>query len=241
MVRSIVRTTCNRDCPDACGIVATVEDGQIVQLQGDPNHPITQGFLCYRTSHFLTRQNAGDRVVHPLLRDGDGFRRASWDEALDFIVERLEAAKALGPERIFHYQSGGSLGALMGLCGRFWRAYGPVTEKSGDICTGALDWAQEEDFGVCEANDLDDLNNARSIIIWGKNVYTSSPHALPAIKRAKKRGAKILVIDPVRNKTSRLGDFIQVKPAGDLALALAVGQLCFDRGVVDDDGGDLVR
>jgi anaerobic selenocysteine-containing dehydrogenase len=233
------KTTCNRDCPDACGIVATVEDGRVVQLQGDPDHPITRGFLCFRTSHFLERQYADDRITTPLIKTADGFREASWDEAMDTVTERLLSARAEGPESIFHYQSGGSLGALMGLCGRFWRAFGPVSEKSGDICTGALDWAQTQDFGQTEASDLADLENAASILIWGKNVYTSSPHTIPFLKAAKKRGARLVLVDPIAHKTAKLCErVVRPRPGGDLALALAVGRLCFEEGHADPRAAD---
>ena len=94
-------TACNRDCPDACGIVATVEGGRITRLAGDPNHPVTQGFLCHRTSRFLERQYAPDRLTSPLRRDGEGFVPVSWDEALDDIARRLLAIRAeSGPAAI---------------------------------------------------------------------------------------------------------------------------------------------
>src|SRR5688572_15383036 len=109
----IRRTVCNRDCPDACGIVATVEDGRVTQLRGDPSHPITKGFLCYRTSHFLSTQYAPERLTTPLMRKGGEHVAVSWDEALDFAAERLLAIRAeSGPASIFHYRSGGSLGIL---------------------------------------------------------------------------------------------------------------------------------
>jgi anaerobic selenocysteine-containing dehydrogenase len=109
------RTTCNRDCPDACGIVATVdvERGVVTRLDGDRAHPVTRGFLCYRTSHFLDLQYGKDRLTTPLLRKGGALTPVGWDEALDFAAQRLVAIRAeSGPAAIFHYRSGGSLGLL---------------------------------------------------------------------------------------------------------------------------------
>lgn len=234
------KTTCNRDCPDACGIVATVEDGRVVRLQGDRDHPVTQGFLCYRTSHFLARQYAADRVTRPLLRrggKGSPLCEVSWDEALDVAAERLLRIRAeSGPAAIFHYRSGGSLGHLKLVVDRFWEAFGPVTTKRGDICSGAGDHAQLTDFGRLESNDLTDLENARTILIWGKNVYTSSPHTLPVLKRAKAKGARLILVDSLHTKTASLcDDVVMPRPGGDLALALAVGRLLFERGWLDDE------
>jgi anaerobic selenocysteine-containing dehydrogenase len=142
------RTVCNRDCPDACSIVATIEDGRAVRLGGDPAHPVTRGFLCYRTSHFLEQQYGPDRITTPLLRDGDSFRPISWGEALDLAAKKLTAIRAeSGPAAIFHYRSGGTLGMLATLTDRFFHAFGPCTAKRGDICSGAGDNAQMTDFG----------------------------------------------------------------------------------------------
>src|SRR5947208_17006322 len=88
-----VRTLCNRDCPDACSIVATVEDGRVTRLQGDPDHPVTRGFLCFRTSHFLRTQYSPDRLTTPLVRAGGGLRPIGWGEALDLAADRLTAIR----------------------------------------------------------------------------------------------------------------------------------------------------
>ena len=124
------KTTCNRDCPDTCSIVATVENGRIVKIGGDPDHPVTQGFLCWRTNHYLDTQYHPERLTAPLMRRhrDEPLREVSWDEALDFAAERLAAIRAeSGPASIFHYRSGGSLGLLKHLCDYFFELWGPVT------------------------------------------------------------------------------------------------------------------
>jgi anaerobic selenocysteine-containing dehydrogenase len=141
-------TACNRDCPDACGIVATVEDGRITRLQGDKNHPITQGFLCQRTSRFLEHQYDPRRLTSPLRRVGDHFEPVSWTTALDDIATRLLRIRAeSGPAAILYYRCGGSMGILKGVVDYYFERFGPVTGKSGDVCTGAGDAAQTTDFG----------------------------------------------------------------------------------------------
>src|SRR4051794_24912766 len=88
------KTVCNRDCPDACALIATVEDGRVTRLRGDPDHPVTRGFLCYRTNHFLATQYAPDRHTTPLLRDAHGaFRPIGWDQALDLAADKLVAIR----------------------------------------------------------------------------------------------------------------------------------------------------
>lgn len=232
------RTICNRDCPDACSIVATVSDGRVVKLQGDPTHPVTRGFLCYRTDHFLERQYAATRITQPLLRADKGgpLREVSWDEALDHAAERLLQIRAeSGPAAVFHYKSGGSLGMLVhAATSRFFERFGPVTVKRGDICSGAGEAAQHVDFGESNSSDLFDLENARHILLWGKNVYTSSPHTIPVLKRAQARGAGLVLIDPVHHRSAQLCDaFVQPRPAGDYALAMAVARLLFERSWID--------
>lgn len=222
------KTTCNRDCPDACSIVATVTDGRITQLGGDPDHPITQGFLCYRTSHFLNQQYSPSRITTPLLRNAQtgSLEPVSWDRALSFAADALLRIRAeSGPAAIFHYRSGGTLGMMPKVVDLFFEHFGPVTTKRGDICSGAGDYAQMADFGVEDSSDVFDLYNARSILLWGKNVWASSPHLIPILREAKKRGARLTLIDPVWHRTATLCDrTIAVRPAGDFALAMAVAQ-----------------
>jgi anaerobic selenocysteine-containing dehydrogenase len=204
-MKQIRKTICNRDCPDACSIVATVEDGRIDRIRGDREHPITRGFLCYRTSLFLSTQYSPDRLTRPLLRQNGGFHEVSWNEALDVAAERLTSIRReSGAAAIFHYRSGGSLGLLKYVTDYFFELFGPVTVKRGDICSGAGDAAQTMDFGEEESHDVFDLLNSRNIILWGKNVFTSSPHLVPILTDAKRRGAEIVLIDPVHHKTAQL-------------------------------------
>ena len=105
------RTACNRDCPDACGIVASIQNGKVVRLQGDREHPVTRGFLCHRTSRFLDRQYDPNRLTSPLVRRGNGFEPISWEEALDMIAGKMLAIRdESGGAAILHYRCGGSLG-----------------------------------------------------------------------------------------------------------------------------------
>jgi anaerobic selenocysteine-containing dehydrogenase len=233
------KTLCNRDCPDACGIAATVEDGRITRIRGDKDHPITRGFLCYRTSLFLSTQYSSERLTSPLLRRNGAFHAIPWDEALDLAADRLKTIrKESGPAAIFHYRSGGSLGLLKHLCDYFFEKFGPVTIKRGDICSGGGDAAQELDFGAEDSHDIFDLLNSKNILLWGKNVFTSSPHTVPVLMDAKSRGAQLVLIDPVYHKTVNLcQSFIQPRPGTDFALAMAVARILFEESWIDPEAG----
>ncbi|HVY46109.1 MAG TPA: molybdopterin-dependent oxidoreductase [Minicystis sp.] len=238
MSRSVVRTACTRDCPDACQILATVEDGRVVGLRGDPAHPVTRGFLCYRTDHYLERHYASDRLTSPLVRRGGSLEPATWDEALDLVAARLAAARDVhGPSSILHYQSGGSLGILKLLNRHFFELLGPITHKRGDICSGAGDAAQLADMGHEDAHDLDDLANSRAIVLWGKNAAETGVHLVPHLKAARARGVPIVQIDPVhQKKTLALCDrHWAPRPGTDGFLALGVARALFDEGLVDPD------
>ena len=236
---SVVRTTCNRDCPDACAMLVHVEDGRAVRLQGDPQHPVTRGFLCYRTDQFLARQYASERLRSPLVRRGDRLLTASWDAALDRCAETLERVRReSGGASVFHYRSGGSLGVLKGVVDRFFAHFGPVTVKRGDICSGGGDAAQLADFGDSDSNDLHDLLSARAIVLWGKNPHVSGPHLLPVLAEARRRGARVALVDPVRHRGASLADLVvQPRPGGDFALAMGVSRLLRERGLWRADLG----
>lgn len=230
-------TFCNRDCPDTCAIEATVQDGRVIKLAGSKTHPVTRGALCHRTNRFLSTQYDPARLTQPLLRKQGQLVPVSWPEALDFIAQALLRIKQeSGPAAIFHYRSGGSLGLLKTLSDHFFEQFGPVTIKRGDICSGAGEHAQTLDFGVSDSHDLFDLLNAKQIILWGKNVVTSSPHTLRVLKDARAKGAELTLIDPLHHRTAAHVDHTHsVRPGGDFALAMAVARVLFERGWTDPE------
>lgn len=218
----------------------TIEDGQMTRLQGSKSHPITRGFLCERTSGFLERQYAADRLTSPLKRINERFEPISWEEALDAIAaQMLRFRSESGPASILNYRCGGSLGLMKHVTDYFFRVFGPVTEKSGDVCSGAGEAAQVADFGTSDSNDLLDLLNSRTIVLWGKNVYCSNVHLLPILREAKSRGARLVLIDPVAHRTASLCDlFLQPRPGGDAALACGVARWLKEQGLIEDKTRD---
>src|SRR3954468_9813501 len=124
MPQKVVHAACPHDCPDACGVLITVDElsGRATKIQGDPAHPVTRGFLCAKVAKYLDRVYSPDRLLYPMRRvvpkgkqlpPEQAFERISWDDALDEIVTRLKSVAAeFGPESILPYSYGGTLGAL---------------------------------------------------------------------------------------------------------------------------------
>jgi anaerobic selenocysteine-containing dehydrogenase len=218
-------------------MIATVEDGRVTRLQGDPEHPVTRGFLCHRTSRFLERQYSAERLTKPQLRQGksDKFAEIPWPNALDLVAEKLlEFRDQSGGASILQYRCGGSLGIMKHVGDYFFERFGPVTTKRGDICSGAGEAAQLMDFGECNSSDFFDLHHARTIVLWGKNVYVSNVHLIPQLKEAQARGAHIILIDPVHHRTSQLADLtIQPRAGTDAAIALGIARWLFEHNRED--------
>ena len=231
------KTACTRDCPDACGLIATVEDGRVVRLQGDPDHPITQGFICGRTARFPQQQNSSERLATPLLRRDktSEFKQIAWTEALDLVAEKMRTIREeSGAASILQYRCGGSLGLMKLVGDSFFREFGPVTEKSGDVCAGAGAAAQMTDFGVFNSSDYFDLHHARTIFLWGKNVFVSSIHLIPELKKARASGTQIVLIDPVHHQTTNIADlYVQPRPGSDAAIAMGMARWLFEHDRTD--------
>ncbi len=238
----ILRSVCPLDCPDACALHITVEDGVMTALTGNREHPVTQGFACVKTHHYPARQNHPDRLSVPLRRvgpKGEGrFESVSWDEALGEIAARLQdVVTKYGPESVLPYCYAGT----MGLVERdqplaFFRALG-ASELDQTICatTGGAAW--EANYGPAKVGpELEDVAHAGFIILWGINSLRSHLHLTPFLKRARAAGAHVLHIDPYRNETSRFADeHWQPTPGTDAALALAFGHVILQEGLEDTD------
>jgi anaerobic selenocysteine-containing dehydrogenase len=238
----ILPSVCALDCPDACSLHITVDGNRVVDLQGDPDHPITRGFACVKTARYPERQEQEDRLLHPMRRvgaKGEGrFEKISWDVALDEIASRLKRVlDRHGPQSVLPYHYGGTMGVLQGDTPRiFFRAIGAL-ELDQTICatTGGAAW--EANYGPNKlGTDPEDVIHSRYIVLWGINALRSHSHLAPLIKEARKKGAKVLHIDPYRNETSRFADeFWQIRVGTDAALALAIGREILLRGWEDQD------
>ncbi len=230
MKKEIV-TACPLDCWDACSVLATVEDGRVTAVRGNPAHPITRGFLCEKTMRYPQRAYSPNRILFPLLRregdartEPDAFDRISWDQALDLAAAKIAGALAAGgPHSLLHFQSAGSMGMLKKLGRRFFNLLGGATEPAGDICFGAGELGMERTFGEQTAHSPEDIPNSRLVLLWGRDPFISNTHLVPFLKEAKRRGCLIAAINPKRIDRSGMLDWqLQPLPGSDVFLALAM-------------------
>ena len=238
-----MRGACPHDCPDTCATLVTVENGRATRIQGDPEHPITQGFLCTKVNRYLERTYHADRVLTPLKRVGakgaGEFVESTWDEALDAIAARLNAiAKSSdGPQAILPYSYGGTMGMLQGesMDRRFFHALG-ASHLDRTICATAGMIGMRMTVGASIGADIDSVPESDLVILWGTNTLTSNPHLWPQVLEAKKRGAAVICIDPIRTRTAEQCDeWIGIQPGTDAALALGMMHVLFAEGLQDDD------
>lgn len=237
--RTTVKSFCPLDCPDTCGIVASVDNGKIVSLSGDKDHPYTQGFICRKMRGYLDRFYSSERILYPQVRvgkKGEGkFRRVSWKEALELCAERLlKVKKEYGGESILPYSYGGNMGAINRFAGYpFFNKLG-TAQLGQTICSAASGAGWKKQCGQMAGCPPENAVDAELIIIWGINVKVSNIHFWQYVAKAKKKGARLIVIDPYRNQTAYSADsYIPIKVGGDSALALGVLKVLLEDGRVD--------
>ena len=237
MTRERIVTSCTRDCPNTCGLIATVEDGRLVKLKGDPNHPLTQGGACHKTSKYVKRVYSPERVTFPLIKREGRRERAGWQETLDLVAEKIQTVVAeSGPEAILYYQGYGERTALKLLNKRFFNLLGGATTMVGSLCGGAGQGAQNLDFGNRISHDPLDHCNSKSMILWARNPASTNISLVKIAKDIRKHGGRVVVIDPVRNRSASFADrHIAPKPGKDGYLAMAATKLILDAGVEDKE------
>jgi len=225
---SSVLGACPHDCPDTCSLLTTVQNGVAIKVQGNPNHPLTDGVLCTKVSRYTERTYHPDRVLHPMKRvgpKGSGqFQQVSWDAALSDIATRLKAIADKHPERILPYSYAGTMGMVQGesIAMRFFNLLG-AAKLDRTICSSAGGEALAQTFGSKVGMKVQHFAESKLILIWGSNVITSSVHFWRIAQEAKRHGAKLVCIDPRRTETADKCDVhLALNPGTDAALALAL-------------------
>jgi anaerobic selenocysteine-containing dehydrogenase len=249
-MKRVVHAACPHDCPDACGVLITIEDGRATRIQGDPEHPVTRGFLCAKVAKYLDRVYSPGRVLYPMRRVapkgpcGAGaparevFQRISWDVALDEITHRLRRVVAeYGSESILPYSYGGTLGALNGasMDRRFFHRLG-ASQLERSICSSAGEEGLKSVIGIKLGTEPEQFAHSRYIIAWGSNIHGNNVHLWPFIEEARRKGAKLVVIDPYRTRTAKCADwYLPIHPGTDAALALGLMHVIIDENLFDVD------
>ena len=239
----IVRAACPHDCPDTCAMLVTVEGGRAVRVAGDPDHPFTRGTLCTKVNNYHERTHSPDRVRTPLRRagrKGEGrFVPVSWDEALDEVAAKFRALaeSAEGPETIMPYSYCGTMGLVQSesMDRRFFHRLG-ASQLDRTICATAGTEGLLSTVGAKLGTDPERFSEARLILLWGTNTITSNVHLWPFILEARKRGARLVAIDPRRTRTAdQCHEHVALLPGTDAALALGLMHVIFAEGLEDKD------
>ncbi len=254
-MKQIVHAACPHDCPDACGVLITVEDGRATKLQGDPEHPVTRGFLCAKVAKYLDRVYSPHRVLYPMRRiapkgpsdsrgaggnadSSQAFVRIGWEEGLDEIASRFRRIiSECGSEAILPYSYGGNLGALNGasMDRRFFSRLG-ASELERTICSSAGEAGLISVLGVKLGTEPEQFVHSRYIIAWAANIHGNNVHLWPFITEARRKGAKLVVIDPYRTRTAACADwYLPINPGTDAALALGMMHVIIAENLHDAD------
>ncbi|MCX7169358.1 MAG: molybdopterin-dependent oxidoreductase, partial [Proteobacteria bacterium] len=238
----IVRAACPHDCPDTCALLVTVDDaGRAVQVRGDPDHPTTAGSLCTKVAHYAERVYSPDRLLYPQKRvgkKGEGrFERISWDEALDTIARRFGEICADDPRAILPYSYAGTMGYVQGgsMDRRLFHRLG-ASFLERTICSTAGTAGYAASIGASVGMDLEEFANARLILIWGANPVLSNLHLWRGLQAAKRKGARLVCIDPLRTETAEKCHLhLAPLPGTDGALALALMHVLIAENLIDRD------
>lgn len=241
MDRNIIKTACPRDCLSGCTIDVHVEDGKIVKVEGGKGNRATGGVLCAKGMHFIDYVYSPNRLKYPMARvghRGEGkFERITWDDAVERICQKLEEVKdKYGPLGVMHYPSGGCKGMLNNCHKGFFNQYGGYSTKRGNLCCSAGIEAVKITYGELKQNAPWDIENAKLIVLWGKNPANTNIHEMKYLNNAISKGCKLVSIDPVKTAScARSHLHISPNPGTDLALALCVMNLLIQRGSIDND------
>ena len=250
MATHTVNGTCHHDCPDTCGWTVTVDDEGAapvaVKLRGNPEHPYSAGELCPKVNRFLDRVYSPDRLLHPLRRvgpKGSGeFEQISWDDALAEIGRRVhEVIDEHGAEAVLPYSDAGNQGLLsmMGINGRLFAHMG-ASRLLRAICGPTVGAGMRMTNGSGRGMDALELEHSKLILLWGTNTKLTNRHLWPTIELARERGARLVVIDPIRTLTAEAIDptrgdrFIQPLPGTDIAMMLAMMHVFIRDGLAND-------
>jgi anaerobic selenocysteine-containing dehydrogenase len=236
----VVSTVCPLDCPDSCSLDVTVQDGKVTSIDGSRANPVTAGYICAKVRRFPERVYGEDRLRYPAVRRGPKgharFERVSWEQALDVVVDRIEETRARwGGEAILPYSYGGSNGLLTQDTSdaTLFRRLG-TSRLARTVCAAATGAANLALYGKMPSITYQDFPEAKFILLWGVNPSSSGIHIIPYIREAQKRGAVLVVVDPVATPLARRADVhLAVRPGTDLPVALAIHRYLFEHGYAD--------
>ena len=235
----VFSTACPRNCYSTCSFMVYVDSGKVVNIEPHPSNLATPEGICLKGLSYVERANSPKRILYPHRKDSKGkFKRISWDEAFDTLVGRLKHYRdTYGPQSVMFYAASGMSGVINELSGKFWREiYGGATTVYGNLCWPAGLEATRLTLGENKHNVPWDLENAKLIVLWGKNPAENNIQEMIPIGNALDNGGQLVVVDPRRTDSSqRASMLIQPKPGTDAALALAIANLLILNDWIDHE------
>ena len=235
------KSVCPYDCPDACGLILTVDDNKVTKVRGNKEHAFTRGILCPKMAHYERVIHSPKRLMTPLRRIGkkgigpDQFTPISWDEALERIVENFNhTINTYGSESILRYSYAGTMGAVNSpAADYFFRCIGATSQDRG-ICSPAKQAAFKSVYGDTVAIKPQEAQHSDLIILWSLNATATDVHILHDVNVAKRNGAFVWIIDTHKTYTYDQGTHhVYVKPGSDGALALGMMHIIHRDGLED--------
>ena len=234
-------SVCPYDCPDACGLMLTVEGDRLQQVRGMKTHSFTRGTLCQKMQHYERTVHHSGRLTTPLRRigpKGSGqFEPISWDEALQEIAEKFQyCIDTYGSESIMPYSYAGTMGILQKSAGDPLFAMLGATRQDKGICSPAKRYGWASLMGNTLGNRPQDIQHSDCVVLWSLNAVATDVHVLHDVTIARQRGAKLWVIDTHHTETAKLADeVIILRPGTDGAFALGVAYILGKEGLVNEE------
>ncbi len=224
------KSACPLNCYDVCGFKVYTENNRIIKIEGDSAHPITKGKICGKGKLIKERIYDRERLLYPQKKMGNRFVRISWEQAIREISKKMTITKEIfGSTAVLHSYDYSNGGLLKGLDRRFFNFFGGMTEVNGSLCWGAGIQAQIYDTGDALSHSVIDIKNAKTIVIWGRNITTTNIHLSSFLLNAKKNGGELVVIDPIKtNIAKKANRYININPGMDGLLALAICKVLID-------------
>ena len=222
-------SVCPLDCPDTCSLTVTVSEGKVHKVRGSKSNPFTSGSVCNKVSKYYPEFVHGEhRLTQPLLRvgpKGEGvFKPISWDEAIDKVHSGIQGViDQYGAESVLPLNYAGPHGKLAGgsMDTRFFSRLGSSDLDRSPLCGGVRSLSYKSTYGSAQGMPPEQIEHSDVILIWGTNITVSNLHLMRSINKAKKRGAKLVVIDPRETQIAKQADlFLQVTPGSDVVIAL---------------------
>jgi len=230
-------TACPRNCYSTCSFKVWTDNGRVVKIDPQPLNRATPEGICLKGLSYVERANSAERILQPLKRYDDKFLPITWDEALNEITEKLNHYKnRFGPHSILFYAASGMSGLLNGVSTNFWKMFGGATTVYGNLCWPAGLEATRLTLGENKHNVPWDLENAKLIVVWGKNPAESNIQQMIPIEKAQQKGAKLIFVDPRRTASSERADIlVQPIPGTDGILALAIAKILIEKNQIDHE------